>query len=584
MILTQPLAHTPRTVASARRSNLGSSHPPPRSASPRKSGITGTARRSGAVDVLANNQLQQELQEDVRDRASETQLSTTPRQHINPRALSARPATTAKRFSPDRTPLRNRILNQRTAKSAAIGRVSDVHSLLSEVLPTELPEETPSRLQIEPVQQEQDDTIQDIENSIGVDIMGNDADPEEPSIAETTQRHLSPDSEIEPELPDPPLVQHDNSDDDQTFEPPSRTNNRRTVPNKANSRRKRKSDAIEDAETAAAATSSPAAKRAKRRANDSDLAESPQQAPKQKKNPRNKSQSQEKPTSSGAGRKALAKKDTNTKLSSQRQAELDDVVEKIKARPSAPRSLYILKRETPADDTVTHTRSGRISVKPLAYWRNERCIYSGTPGRYSTGIDDGAIFPMNSIKEIVRTENLPETTRSQGRKSKSRRKGMGKSRVKGRTDGEEDDSELDLTSNNGHTDPDADDWELDSGTLNGPVASWDATHQIGVPDEPTNVEIAHAHAAIQTKDVKTDTFKYAKLLNTRFFGAGVVDLPAGGRKSAKNSRKMQMCFFVVQGRVTVQVGIQDGQDGDDAEWGTRFSIGKGGFWQVPRGK
>jgi centromere protein C len=39
---------------------------------------------------------------------------------------------------------------------------------------------------------------------------------------------------------------------------------------------------------------------------------------------------------------------------------------------------------------------------------------------------------------------------------------------------------------------------------------------------------------------------------------------------------MHMSFFVAKGRVTVEVGSLGGEM-------SRFSIGKGGFWQVPRG-
>jgi centromere protein C len=51
----------------------------------------------------------------------------------------------------------------------------------------------------------------------------------------------------------------------------------------------------------------------------------------------------------------------------------------------------------------------------------------------------------------------------------------------------------------------------------------------------------------------------------------MVDLPAGAVKKPKNSRKMQMVFFVFSGRV--QVNVNDNE----------FRIGKGGMWQVPRG-
>lgn len=54
----------------------------------------------------------------------------------------------------------------------------------------------------------------------------------------------------------------------------------------------------------------------------------------------------------------------------------------------------------------------------------------------------------------------------------------------------------------------------------------------------------------------------------------MVDLPPGGAKRVKNSRKMQLIFFVYYGRVTVDVGTPT----------TTFSIGRGGMWQVPRGE
>ena len=52
----------------------------------------------------------------------------------------------------------------------------------------------------------------------------------------------------------------------------------------------------------------------------------------------------------------------------------------------------------------------------------------------------------------------------------------------------------------------------------------------------------------------------------------MVDLPPGGVKRMKNSRKNHMVFWVFRGRVRVEVA------------GTEFSIGRGGMWQVPRGQ
>lgn len=71
-----------------------------------------------------------------------------------------------------------------------------------------------------------------------------------------------------------------------------------------------------------------------------------------------------------------------------------------------------------------------------------------------------------------------------------------------------------------------------------------------------------------------------------FFGSGIVELPPEGFKRAKNSRKMQMVFFVHQGKVLVTVGppaLENGGTGNDAET-NEFAISKGGVWVVPRGK
>jgi glyoxylate utilization-related uncharacterized protein len=57
-----------------------------------------------------------------------------------------------------------------------------------------------------------------------------------------------------------------------------------------------------------------------------------------------------------------------------------------------------------------------------------------------------------------------------------------------------------------------------------------------------------------------------------FFGSGMVEIPPDGYKRMKNSRKMQMVFFVHEGKVTVD--IEDVQ----------FGMTKGGVWQVPRGE
>lgn len=87
-------------------------------------------------------------------------------------------------------------------------------------------------------------------------------------------------------------------------------------------------------------------------------------------------------------------------------------------------------------------------------------------------------------------------------------------------------------------------------------------------------EIAYSASAISALQVPTNnnSFKYAKTLTLPFFGAGMVELPPLGVKRPKNSRKMQMVFCVVAGRVNVEVS------------GNTFRMSRGGIFQVPRGK
>ena len=129
-------------------------------------------------------------------------------------------------------------------------------------------------------------------------------------------------------------------------------------------------------------------------------------------------------------------------------------------------------------------------------------------------------------------------------------------------------------------DPNAEPWEADTGVFRGNVAIWDPAHQAPL-DALEESDLAYAPAAIEMKEITTSdsqpTFRYAKLISTGYFGSGIVELLPGDVKRPKNSRKMHMAFFVATGRVTVEVGIRIGEM-------SRFSIGKGGFWQVPRGE
>ncbi|PWY65342.1 cupin domain protein [Aspergillus heteromorphus CBS 117.55] len=236
--------------------------------------------------------------------------------------------------------------------------------------------------------------------------------------------------------------------------------------------------------------------------------------------------------------------------SSSGDAELDMVVKDYVNRtgPLKGRSLYILKREAPSDVAATHTRSGRVSVRPLAYWRNERCVYGDGEAV------EGQRYPLSTIKEIIRTEELePEKP-----KANKRRPSKSSKFKKNKGEDTDDDEE--------YIDP----WEKESGVLHGYIRKWDPEIQAVGEDEEI-VDLAYAPSGIETRSVKDSSWRFAKLLSSPFLGSGIVELPPGGVKKPKNSKKMHMVFYICNGRVQVDVS------------GVRFSAGKGCVFQVPRG-
>lgn len=262
-----------------------------------------------------------------------------------------------------------------------------------------------------------------------------------------------------------------------------------------------------------------------------------------------------------------ANRGPNVKISSRRNSTSKAPSRASSVRPSA-RSLQIQRSETPAEGSgALITRSGRHSIKPLASWRGERAVFD-------SGIIEENGLTLGGIREIIRTDEIiePRPKRSGGKRRKPKLE-----------DVEEEDEDME-------------DWEKDTGVMSASVMAWDSVEGHFIEDQVdtqgllltspliichgpasfliSKLEIAYAASAIEMRDISGAKFRFAKTLTLPFFGSGIVDLPKGGSKRSKNSRKMQMVFFVFYGRVTVEVGTPV----------TQFGIGKGGQWQVPRGK
>lgn len=164
-------------------------------------------------------------------------------------------------------------------------------------------------------------------------------------------------------------------------------------------------------------------------------------------------------------KKAKSSRDSSGNSAMPLDSELEKVVENYTNRtgPLKGRSLYILKRETPSDERATHTRSGRVSVRPLAYWRNERCVYGDGEAEV------GQRFPLSTIKEIIRTEELQPEKRNIGKRKSSGKKSRSR---KSKDDVSDDDDEDNV-----------DTWEIEGGVLHGYIRKWDPETQTATDEE-----------------------------------------------------------------------------------------------------
>ena len=232
-----------------------------------------------------------------------------------------------------------------------------------------------------------------------------------------------------------------------------------------------------------------------------------------------------------------------------------------KTRPKR-RGLQIVKDKTVAEvDGARYTRSGRTSVKPVEYWRGERVIYS-EPRR------EGGRVSLPGIMDVVRIEDGSQKTKST-KPSKSGRSRRRQPSVESQDDPEEE-------------------WEIEPGVFIGEVPYWDPIEQRGDPQYSEQVgeylpsstrsllkladlALAPSGLAALTKEVQGASFQFAKHLTLPFFHSGMLDLPPGGEKTSRNSRQFHMVFWVSSGRVAVDIS------------GNKFTLGRGGIWQVPRG-
>ncbi|KAL5594035.1 uncharacterized protein BROUX77_007382 [Berkeleyomyces rouxiae] len=216
-----------------------------------------------------------------------------------------------------------------------------------------------------------------------------------------------------------------------------------------------------------------------------------------------------------------------------------------------------------SNQTITTTRSGRSSYAPLQFWKGERTEVAAETFRDPTA---NQRFVLPATKQIIRVEDdepLPPP-------AKRRR-----TRPTANTSAKRAAAATTAALHAVRPEP-LEPWERNPGVVDGEVLLWTPSHETDPPgpDEEFDaftMPLAIAGAAVQTREIKDAGFRYAKTLSMGFMGTGIVDLPPGSEKKPKNSRRMQLVFFIVTGKVLVTVHDNE------------FRIGAGGQFFVPRG-
>ncbi|GAA6037116.1 hypothetical protein JCM8097_008743 [Rhodosporidiobolus ruineniae] len=188
-------------------------------------------------------------------------------------------------------------------------------------------------------------------------------------------------------------------------------------------------------------------------------------------------------------------------------------------------------------------RSTRQRLEPLAYWRNERVVYK----RRASGVG------MNAIIRVPTEEPAPLTKagKKRGQKpsstaaSSSKKPRSRTTHVKNEPNPEDGCDDM--------TDPD------------GVVWSWEGNAE-------TTRRIAFTAKMIDPKPTFDNKYSFQKIYQELdYLAGGIMVIPPGGKKAKKPSKDNSYVFYCIQGSVSVTIHR------------TRFSIGPGGTFLIPRG-
>lgn len=166
------------------------------------------------------------------------------------------------------------------------------------------------------------------------------------------------------------------------------------------------------------------------------------------------------PASEGAKEGQDQHKTAPAKKGRQRKAPAPKVKRAASARPRAstvePKPAHRVRTESADADSVQHTRSGRLSYKPLDYWKGEKAIYH-EHNRLAT------------VKEIIRMDDVtPPQPKPRARAAPRGRQAVG---ARKRKFGVFADEELDSFARD-EVDT-LEPWEKGEGVVSGEVRQWD---------------------------------------------------------------------------------------------------------------
>ncbi|KAG0642542.1 Mif2/CENP-C like-domain-containing protein [Tuber brumale] len=203
-------------------------------------------------------------------------------------------------------------------------------------------------------------------------------------------------------------------------------------------------------------------------------------------------------------------------------------------------------------------------MKPLEFWKGEKVVYTLTDPTTTTAAAAASTIKLPEIAEIIRVESdeeekAREWERRKKRSAAAQSAGNKRKRALKQEDaGEEFEEEP---------------WESqvvdgEIGVIRGYVKPFPP---IAASDQLEEAELAFSRNRIVTVEVANGDFTFVKTCTQPFFGTGMIEIPPGGIKRTKNSGKMHLVFYLLQGKVQVQVGE------------TTFRVRGGGQFMVPRG-